>query len=39
MRHDGWFWTPADATNKSIRRRILREMIVHRLFPHFQTSP
>jgi glutamate-1-semialdehyde 2,1-aminomutase len=34
MRTDGWFWTPADATNQSIRRRILREMIAHRLFPH-----
>jgi glutamate-1-semialdehyde 2,1-aminomutase len=34
MRADGWFWAPADATNKSVRRRILREMIAYRLFPH-----
>jgi len=33
MRADGWFWAPHGATNKSIRRRILREMIAHRLFP------
>jgi glutamate-1-semialdehyde 2,1-aminomutase len=33
MREDGWFWTPPEATNKSVRRRILREMIAHRLFP------
>jgi glutamate-1-semialdehyde 2,1-aminomutase len=34
MRADGWFWAPAEATNKSVRRRILREMIAHRFFPH-----
>jgi glutamate-1-semialdehyde 2,1-aminomutase len=33
MREDGWFWTHPEATNKSVRRRILREMIAHRLFP------
>jgi len=31
MREDGWFWTPPAATNKSVRHRILREMIAHRL--------
>ena len=38
MRADGWFWTPANATNKSIRRRILREMIAHRLFPRWAAN-
>jgi glutamate-1-semialdehyde 2,1-aminomutase len=38
MRADGWFWTPDGATNKSIRRHILREMIAHRLFPNSRTS-
>jgi glutamate-1-semialdehyde 2,1-aminomutase len=38
MRADGWFWTPPDASNKSIRRGILREMIAHRLFPSSRTS-
>ena len=33
MRDDGWFWSAAAATNKSIRRRILREMIAHRFRP------
>jgi glutamate-1-semialdehyde 2,1-aminomutase len=33
MRDDGWFWSAAAATNKSIRRRILREMIAHRFAP------
>jgi glutamate-1-semialdehyde 2,1-aminomutase len=33
MREDGWFWSAAAATNKSIRRRILREMIAHRFSP------
>jgi glutamate-1-semialdehyde 2,1-aminomutase len=33
MRDDGWFWCTPAATNTSIRRRILREMIAHRLFP------
>ncbi len=31
MREDGWWWNDPSATNKSIRRQILREMIVHRL--------
>jgi len=30
MREDGWWWSQAKATNKSIRRRILREIIAHR---------
>ena len=32
MRDDGWFWRAPNATNKSIKRRILKEMITRRLF-------
>jgi glutamate-1-semialdehyde 2,1-aminomutase len=32
MRDDGWWWQNPELTNKSIRRTILKEMIVHRLF-------
>jgi glutamate-1-semialdehyde 2,1-aminomutase len=32
MRRDGWWWTGAAMTNKSIKRRILREMWAHRHF-------
>ena len=30
MQQDGWWWRDASLTNKSIRRRILREMVMHR---------
>ena len=30
MQNDGWWWCNAATTNKSIKRRILREMIAHR---------
>jgi len=30
MQQDGWWWSDAAVTNKSIKRRILREMIAHR---------
>jgi glutamate-1-semialdehyde 2,1-aminomutase len=30
MQRDGWWWADASTTNKSIRRRILREIIAHR---------
>jgi glutamate-1-semialdehyde 2,1-aminomutase len=30
MAEDGWWWTDPAATNKSIKRRILREMLAHR---------
>ncbi len=30
MQQDGWWWAPQGATNKSIRRGILREMIAQR---------
>ena len=31
MQQDGWWWSHPGTTNKSIRRRILREIIAHRL--------
>jgi glutamate-1-semialdehyde 2,1-aminomutase len=31
MEQDGWFWCDADANNKSVRRRILKEMIAQRV--------
>jgi glutamate-1-semialdehyde 2,1-aminomutase len=31
MRQDGWWWTDPAATNKTIRRKILREILSHRL--------
>ncbi|MGH2822824.1 MAG: aminotransferase class III-fold pyridoxal phosphate-dependent enzyme [Thermoleophilaceae bacterium] len=31
MHRDGWWWSDPAATNRSIRRRILWEMIAHRL--------
>jgi glutamate-1-semialdehyde 2,1-aminomutase len=30
MDEDGWWWSGPDATNRSIRRRIVREIIAHR---------
>jgi glutamate-1-semialdehyde 2,1-aminomutase len=30
MHQDGWWWCEAETTNKSIKRRILREIIAHR---------
>jgi glutamate-1-semialdehyde 2,1-aminomutase len=33
MQRDGWWWSDAILTNRSIRRRILREIITHRLSP------
>jgi glutamate-1-semialdehyde 2,1-aminomutase len=27
MKADGWWWTDAGATNKTIKRRILKEML------------
>jgi len=33
MEQDGWWWHPPAATNASIKRRILKEMIAHRLSP------
>jgi glutamate-1-semialdehyde 2,1-aminomutase len=30
MREDGWWWSDPETTNKSIRRRVLREIIAHR---------
>jgi glutamate-1-semialdehyde 2,1-aminomutase len=31
MQADGWWWSNAKLTNKSIRRRVLKESIRHRL--------
>ena len=33
MQRDGWWWSDAAPTNKSIKRRILREMLAHRFSP------
>ena len=33
MQQDGWWWGDPATTNKSIKRRILREMIAHRFLP------
>jgi glutamate-1-semialdehyde 2,1-aminomutase len=30
MQHDGWWWSHPATTNKSIKRRILREIVAHR---------
>jgi glutamate-1-semialdehyde 2,1-aminomutase len=30
MEADGWWWTPPGASNKAIRRRILREMLTRK---------
>lgn len=33
MQQAGWWWNPPLASNKKIRRRILREILSHRLLP------
>jgi glutamate-1-semialdehyde 2,1-aminomutase len=33
MQEDGWWWHDGATTNKTIRRRILRELIAHRFLP------
>jgi glutamate-1-semialdehyde 2,1-aminomutase len=33
MQQDGWWWRDPAATDKSIKRRILKELIAHRFFP------
>ena len=30
MQHDGWWWSHPATTNKSIKRRLLREIVAHR---------
>jgi glutamate-1-semialdehyde 2,1-aminomutase len=33
MKRAGWWWTGPATTNKSLKHRVLREMLVHRLVP------
>ncbi len=33
MQQDGWWWSAPAVTNKSIKRKILREMFAHRFLP------
>ncbi|MGA8755487.1 MAG: aminotransferase class III-fold pyridoxal phosphate-dependent enzyme [Stellaceae bacterium] len=35
MQRGGWWWEDPLASNRQIKRRILREMIAHRLSPHW----
>jgi glutamate-1-semialdehyde 2,1-aminomutase len=35
MQRGGWWWADPLASNRQIKRRILREMIAHRLSPHW----
>jgi len=37
MERDGWWWTAPEGSNRSIRRRILREMLAH--YTSRRTSP
>ncbi len=40
MQQDGWWWAPPGATNKLIKRSVLREMIAHRFSPvHEERAP
>lgn len=43
MHDDGWWWCPADATNKSVRRDVMREFFQARLkrraIPHREDMP
>jgi glutamate-1-semialdehyde 2,1-aminomutase len=32
MERDGWWWCPEGMTNRTIRRRLLKEMLQHRFF-------
>ena len=38
MQQDGWWWSDPLATNKSIKRRIQREMIAHRFIRNHHAS-
>ncbi len=33
MQDDGWWWNNPSTTNKTIKRTVLKEMVMHRLFP------
>ena len=39
MDADGWWWQPPGLSNKSIRRRVLREMLQARLSPTTASAP
>ena len=39
MRRAGWWWRAPAATNKTIKRRILREMLAHALSPKRRGQP
>jgi len=39
MQEDGWWWSSAATTNRSIKRRILREIIARRLAPARDREP
>lgn len=39
MRRGGWWWNDPRTTNKAIKRRILREMLAHRLAPSRSGEP
>jgi len=38
MRQDGWWWRDSAATNKSIKRAVLKEVIAHLLFSPRRTT-
>jgi glutamate-1-semialdehyde 2,1-aminomutase len=38
MQRDGWWWRDPAATNKSIKRAVLKEIIAHRLFSPRQST-
>ncbi len=38
MRDDGWWWNNPALTNKAIKRTVLKEMIMHRMFSPAQAS-
>jgi glutamate-1-semialdehyde 2,1-aminomutase len=38
MQQDGWWWRDPAATNNSIKRAVLKEIVAHRLFPLRQST-
>jgi len=39
MQQDGWWWHDAALTNKSIRRRIMKEMLARRWSRRIASAP